>query len=324
MDNKVVQTVAKAFAALGRRLPLQLPRRGRERRRNDEGRGETDDRAGGARQARRGGDGCLPVARGLLLRPRADARRGRSTPSASCWSAPRRQPVPGRTRCPPTRSSSTAKDETRARSPTSSPGRVRDVPVLVVPGADHFFHVARCSGHRRHVAGGARRSRRLTIRARAGRGTSARSMRARPLRPRGTRRRPRASGLRKSYGDARWSRASTSRSRRASASACSAPTAPARPRRCAAASGSRRPTPATIDAARPPGAAGRARGAHPRGRRAADGQPRPRLHGEREPARLRPLLRHRRRRWRARMPRLLEFAALATAADAASRRSPAA
>ncbi len=41
-----------------------------------------------------------------------------------------------------------------------------------------------------------------------------------------------------------------------------------------------------------PGAAGRARGTHPRGRRAADGQPRPRFHGEREPARLRPLFRH--------------------------------
>ena len=129
LDNKVVQTLAKTFVALGY-VAVRFNFRGVGQAAGafDEGIGETDDALAALAYARdRVSATRAGRARRILVRLlRADARRAASDrASAWCWSAPAVDRFPRRQQCRPTRSSSTARRTTSCRSPTCSPGRVR-------------------------------------------------------------------------------------------------------------------------------------------------------------------------------------------------------
>ena len=284
LDNKVAQTLAKTFFALGYAArALQLPRRRRvATARSTTGAARPTTRW--RRSPTRGRDSStahgLPVVlAGFSFGSYVQTRvaRGRRTPSGWCWSARRSSRFAPSRRFPPTPSSIHGEEDDvvpladvlrLGAAAGAAGGRVSRLrPLLPRPAA------AAAADRRRHVARpGAGDPRRMTVNADS----------VLPSR-----------GLRKSLRRHRGRpRPVASRSGAASASACSGPTARARRRRCAAASASSIPTAATIDDGRRAGAAGGARRAHPRRRGAAAGQPRPRLHRHREPRRLRPLLRH--------------------------------
>ena len=128
LDNKVAQTLAKAFFALGYvAVRFNFRGVGASHGAFDEGVGETEDALGALAYARAHYGAALPVALagfsfGSYVQTRVAKRFDR--PSAWCWSAPRSSGSRS-TRCRPTRSSSTASTTRSCRSPTCSTGRGR-------------------------------------------------------------------------------------------------------------------------------------------------------------------------------------------------------
>jgi hypothetical protein len=160
MDNKVVTTVARAFADAGAAaFRFNFRGVGSSEGRHDEGRGETDDLLEVAAHAARA-VGELPLwlagfsfGGGVALRAsgRADFERlvlvapafRRITGHGLGEPPDPGDPalgVPGRHTSANTLVVHGDKDETTVLADSLAWGAVRDVPVLVVPGADHFFH----------------------------------------------------------------------------------------------------------------------------------------------------------------------------------------
>ena len=141
LDNKVVQTLARAFVELGYEAWRPNFRGvGESEGSHDEGRGEVEDLAAVLRAHSAPRDRC---ARRLLVRrgDAGEARRARASASAWCWSASPSTNFDGAAGARPTRSSSTASATRPCRSPRCSTGRGRRTcRWCVVPGADHFFH----------------------------------------------------------------------------------------------------------------------------------------------------------------------------------------
>jgi alpha/beta superfamily hydrolase len=160
MDNKVVTTVAKAFADAGAAtFRFNFRGVGESEGRHDEGRGETDDLMEVAAHAARA-VGDLPLwlagfsfGGGVALR--ASGRVGferlvlvapafrRITGHGLGEPPDPNDPSlgePGRHTSANTLIVHGDKDETVILADSFAWGAIRDVPVLVVPGADHFFH----------------------------------------------------------------------------------------------------------------------------------------------------------------------------------------
>jgi alpha/beta superfamily hydrolase len=160
MDNKVVTTVAKAFADAGAAtFRFNFRGVGESEGRHDEGRGETDDLMEVAAHAARA-VGDLPLwlagfsfGGGVALR--ASGRVGferlvlvapafrRITGHGLGEPPDPNDPSlgePGRHTTANTLIVHGDKDETVILADSFAWGAIRDVPVLVVPGADHFFH----------------------------------------------------------------------------------------------------------------------------------------------------------------------------------------
>jgi alpha/beta superfamily hydrolase len=160
MDNKVVTTVAKAFADAGAAtFRFNFRGVGESEGRHDEGRGETDDLLEVAAHAARAA-GELPLwlagfsfGGGVALRASSRAEFERLVLVAPAF---RRitghglgEPpdpndpalgAPGRHTAANTLIVHGDRDETVILADSLGWGAMRDVPVLVVPGADHFFH----------------------------------------------------------------------------------------------------------------------------------------------------------------------------------------
>jgi alpha/beta superfamily hydrolase len=160
MDNKVVTTVAKAFADAGAAtFRFNFRGVGESEGRHDEGRGETDDLLEVAAHAARAA-GELPLwlagfsfGGGVALRASGRAEFERLVLVAPAF---RRitghglgEPpdpndpalgAPGRHTAANTLIVHGDRDETVILADSLGWGAMRDVPVLVVPGADHFFH----------------------------------------------------------------------------------------------------------------------------------------------------------------------------------------
>lgn len=160
MDNKVVTTVAKAFADAGAAaFRFNFRGVGESEGRHDEGRGETEDLLEVAAHAARavgelplwiagfsfgGGvalraSGRVGFERLVLVAPafRRITGHGLGEPPDPGDSA---LGEPGRHTAANTIIVHGDKDETTILADSLAWGAVRDVPVLVVPGADHFFH----------------------------------------------------------------------------------------------------------------------------------------------------------------------------------------
>lgn len=160
MDNKVVTTVAKAFAEAGAAtFRFNFRGVGASEGVHDEGRGETDDLLEVAAHAARA-VGELPLwllgfsfGGGVALR--ASTRMAfahlvlvapafRRLTGHGLGAAPDPNDAslgePGRHDATNTIVVHGDKDETTLLADSLAWGAVRDVPVLVVPGADHFFH----------------------------------------------------------------------------------------------------------------------------------------------------------------------------------------
>lgn len=160
MDNKVVTTVAKAFADAGAAtFRFNFRGVGASEGRHDEGRGETDDFLEVAAHARRavgelplwlagfsfgGGvalraSGLVDFERLVLVAPafRRITGHGLGEPPDP---ADANLGAPGRHTAANTIILHGDKDETTVLADSLGWGALRDVPVLVVPGADHFFH----------------------------------------------------------------------------------------------------------------------------------------------------------------------------------------
>ena len=149
LDNKVVQTIARACLELGwASVRFNFRGVGASEGAWDEGRGEVDD-ALAVLSAWRGRDefAGLPFLlagfsfggyrRGRGGAPPAPPSRSRA---GSCWSA--RRPRSSRSpTCRPTRSSSTARvDDVVPLAATLAWARPQHLPVIVFPGVGHFFH----------------------------------------------------------------------------------------------------------------------------------------------------------------------------------------
>ena len=150
LDNKVVQTLARAFAQLGlRSVRFNFRGIGASEGAWDGGRGEVDDalavigayrtaprprRRARCRWCSRASPSAAmsrPRRRGAC--PRAPRRRG--------WCSSRRRRRRSRCRpCRRTRSSFTVMPTTSCRSPPRSMGAATIAACHVVPGAGHFFH----------------------------------------------------------------------------------------------------------------------------------------------------------------------------------------
>jgi alpha/beta superfamily hydrolase len=160
MDNKVVTTVARAFRDAGAAtFRFNFRGVGRSGGAHDEGRGETDDLLEVAAHAARavgelplslsgfsfgGGvalraSGIVDFERLVLVAPALRRITGHGLgepPDANDASLG----APGRHTAANTIVVHGDKDETTLLADSLAWGAVRDVPVLVVPGADHFFH----------------------------------------------------------------------------------------------------------------------------------------------------------------------------------------
>ena len=160
MDNKVVTTVAKAFADAGAAaFRFNFRGVGESEGRHDEGRGETDDLLEVAAHAARA-VGELPLwlagfsfGGGVALRASGRAEFERLVLVAPAFRRVTGHGLgeppdpndpslgePGRHTATNTIVVHGDKDETTILADSLAWGAVRDVPVLVVPGADHFFH----------------------------------------------------------------------------------------------------------------------------------------------------------------------------------------
>jgi len=160
MDNKVVTTVAKAFADAGAAaFRFNFRGVGESEGRHDEGRGETDDLLEVAAHAARA-VGELPLwlagfsfGGGVALRASGRAEFERLVLVAPAFRRVTGHGLgeppdpndpslgePGRHTAANTIIVHGDKDETTILADSLAWGAVRDVPVLVVPGADHFFH----------------------------------------------------------------------------------------------------------------------------------------------------------------------------------------
>ena len=160
MDNKVVTTVAKAFTDAGAAcFRFNFRGVGASEGRHDEGRGETDDFLEVAAHAARAvGDlplwlagfsfgggvalrasGRLDFAHLVLVAPALRRITGHGLGEAPDPNDPNLG-APGRHTSANTIIVHGDKDETVLLADSLAWGALRDVPVLVVPGADHFFH----------------------------------------------------------------------------------------------------------------------------------------------------------------------------------------
>ena len=160
MDNKVVTTVAKAFADAGAAaFRFNFRGVGESEGRHDEGRGETEDLLEVAAHAARA-VGELPLwiagfsfGGGVALRASGRAEFERLVLVAPAFRRVTGHGLgeppdpndpslgePGRHTATNTIIVHGDKDETTILADSLAWGAVRDVPVLVVPGADHFFH----------------------------------------------------------------------------------------------------------------------------------------------------------------------------------------
>ncbi len=160
MDNKVVTTVAKAFADAGAAaFRFNFRGVGESEGRHDEGRGETEDLLEVAAHAARA-VGELPLwlagfsfGGGVALRASGRAEFERLVLVAPAFRRVTGHGLgeppdpndpslgePGRHTATNTIVVHGDKDETTILADSLAWGAVRDVPVLVVPGADHFFH----------------------------------------------------------------------------------------------------------------------------------------------------------------------------------------
>src|SRR5690606_18385385 len=147
MDNKVTQTLARAFVALGCACARMSFRGvGRSEGAHDEGRGETDDMALLAEHMRREYPG-LPLALsgfsfGTFVQAQLQQRLAAAGApavqlvlvgsAAGKWAMPE---VPANTLL-----IHGEQDETIPLADVLDWARPQDIPVLVIPGADHFFH----------------------------------------------------------------------------------------------------------------------------------------------------------------------------------------
>lgn len=160
MENKVVTTVAKALTEAGAAtFRFNFRGVGASEGRHDEGRGETDDFLDVAAHAARavgelplwisgfsfGGGVALrastrtPFAHLVLVAPALRRLTGHGLGEPPDPDDPNLGP-PGRHDATNTIVVHGDKDETTLLADSLAWGAVRDVPVLVVPGADHFFH----------------------------------------------------------------------------------------------------------------------------------------------------------------------------------------
>ena len=147
MDNKVAQTLARAFVALGYAAArINFRGVGKSEGKYDEGRGETDDMAALLAHMQQQYPG-LPVALsgfsfGTVVQARLQQRLTEAgTPAerlvlvgtaAGKWEVPA---VPANTML-----IHGEHDETISLDDVLDWARPQDLPVLVIPGADHFFH----------------------------------------------------------------------------------------------------------------------------------------------------------------------------------------
>jgi uncharacterized protein len=160
MDNKVVTTVARAFTDAGAAtFRFNFRGVGASAGRHDEGRGETDDFLEVAAHAARavgelplwmagfsfgGGvalraSGRAEFARLVLVAPALRRITGHGLGEPPVADDPNLG-VPGRHTAANTIVIHGDRDETVLLADSLAWGAVRDVPVLVIPGADHFFH----------------------------------------------------------------------------------------------------------------------------------------------------------------------------------------
>ena len=160
MDNKVVTTVARAFRDAGAAtFRFNFRGVGASEGRHDEGRGETDDLLEVAAHAARavgelplwlagfsfgGGvalraSGLVEFAHLVLVAPAFRRITGHGLGEPPDPNDPALG-APGRHTAANTIIVHGDKDETTILADSLGWGAVRDVPVLVVPGADHFFH----------------------------------------------------------------------------------------------------------------------------------------------------------------------------------------
>ena len=147
MDNKVAQTVARAFVALGYATArMNFRGVGKSEGEHDAGRGETDDMAVLLQHMQQQYPG-LPVALGgfsfgTFVQSQLQQRLvAAGTPAerlvlvgtaAGKWAVP---PVPANTIL-----IHGEHDDTIPLSDVFDWARPQDLPVIVIPGADHFFH----------------------------------------------------------------------------------------------------------------------------------------------------------------------------------------
>lgn len=160
MDNKVVATVAKAFADAGAAtFRFNFRGVGASEGRHDEGRGETDDLLEVAAHAARavgelplwlagfsfgGGvavraSGRMDFERLVLMAPAFRRITGHGLGEPPDPADPNLG-APGRHTAANTVIVHGDRDETVILADSLAWGEARDVPVVVVPGADHFFH----------------------------------------------------------------------------------------------------------------------------------------------------------------------------------------
>jgi uncharacterized protein len=142
LDNKVVQTLARAFAALGYvALRPNFRGVGASDGRYDEGRGEVDDLDAAWEFARREHGGTHPVLAGFSFGAAMQARFAQRVPpermvlvglAVNHFDVPA---VPADTLL-----IHGERDETVRLASLLDWARPLELPVIVVPGADHFFH----------------------------------------------------------------------------------------------------------------------------------------------------------------------------------------
>ena len=145
MDNKVVQTLARAFVQFGwRAVRFNFRGVGGSAGAWDEGRGEVDDALGRHRRAARepasrsGWAASRLAATSPRRPPRGSLRRSRR--SASCSSAPAVQNFPMAPVPADTLVIHGEADDVVPLQAMLDWARPQSLPVVVVPGAGHFFH----------------------------------------------------------------------------------------------------------------------------------------------------------------------------------------